>query len=344
MPYTVRDTPALERRIDADLALVAATVRNGDPYLRALVLTGGFARGEGTVLDGVPQNDYDFVAVRGLGRPRTSYPAMAAGLGKRLGLHIDLAPVAAWRLRWAPRSVFWYETALRGRVLWGDDLLARIPVRDVADLDPAEALRFLVNRAAGLLLATEMEDAHAVRIQAAKAILAALDSHLLGMGKFAPSQTERWRILQRLLVSGKAPPDVVRMAESLAWAYRFKTDPASVPDRDPDEAWQDARSAILAAVPAALAHAGLKSLAAYGKRDGLVGRLVYHRRVHAVPGASRLVANPTGRVRVATLLLLEAASDGRVSRADAERAFEGIARVGEEPLRTLESLRAATLQ
>src|SRR5688500_4956094 len=53
--YTTLDTPALVDRIRHDLAEVVAAVRGADPGLRALILTGGFARGEGTVLDGVPQ-------------------------------------------------------------------------------------------------------------------------------------------------------------------------------------------------------------------------------------------------------------------------------------------------
>jgi hypothetical protein len=359
MPYSAHDTPALVARIGADLAVVTATVRQGDRHLRSLVLTGGFARGEGTVLDGVPQNDYDFIAIRGMGRPARTYASMRTELEQKLGIHIDLAPVPGWRLRLAPRSVFWYETALRGQVLWGEDLLDRIPVRRAPDLHAAEGLRLLVNRAAGLLLATPSlapgssatadpatasTEANAVRIQAAKALLAALDAHLLAIGRFAPSQAERWALFQRLKDSGSAPPELLRQEASFEWAYRFKLDPASAPAQDPLEAWRAARRAILGAVPAALRRAGLASLSAYGRQDRLADQVVYGLRVHRVEGARRFLRNPTGRVRVATLRLLEAAEDGRFDRSDAERCFAGIARIGASPLRSLEGLRAATLQ
>ncbi len=344
MPFTAHDTPGVASRVAGDLLLVESTLRRGDPRLRSLVLTGGFARGEGTVRDGVPQNDYDLVAVRGLGPPRTSYARMRKELERRLGLHVDLATVGAWRLPHVRRSIFWYETALRGRVLWGEDLLGRIPVRDARDLHPAEGLRLLANRAAGLLLATGSADPAAIRLQAAKALLASFDAQLLATGRFAPSQRERWRLFQGLLAGGQAPGRMRRHVPAWQWAYLHKVHPAASPQRDAGEAWRAARRALLDAVPVALAHARFGSLGAYGRSDGLADRVAYGLRVHGVRGASRFLAHPTGGVRVATLRLLEAAPDGRVAPGDASRCLAGIARVGAQPLRTLAELRAATLQ
>ena len=345
--YTVNDTPEAVARIEGDLARVQAVVREGDPALRSLVLTGGFARGEGAMLDGRPQNDYDFVAIRGLRRPAVPYAEMASRLEDELGLHIDLAPVAAARLPFLSPSIFWYETALRGKVLWGEPMLGRIPIRTPEDLDPAEGLRLLVNRAAGLLLVTASTDAHAHRIQASKGLLAALDAQLLALGPFAPSQTERWRQLQRLRESGGAPASLGPDPSSrqwTEWAYRFKVDPASAPTRDPAEAWRAARKAILAAVPAALRHAGLDNLDEYARRDRLVDRAVYWRRSAGIPEARRLAAHPTGHVRVATLRLLADARDGHVSAGSAQACLQPVARSAEEPLRLLAGLRHATLQ
>lgn len=342
--YTVRDTPEVVARIERDLAAVVEATRAADPALRSLVLTGGFARGEGAVLGDAPQNDYDFVAVRGIGRPREAYADVAARLERRLGLHVDLAPVAAWRLPFAARSIFWYETALRGRVLWGEDLLGRIPVRAAADLDPAEGLRLLVNRAAGLLLVTPSPDPHAHRIQAAKGLLAALDAHLLAMGSFAPSQRERWDLLARLREEAAEPRPLQQARPWLDWAFRFKTDPSRAPPRDAGEAWKAARRAILQAVPAALAHAGLPSLEAYARRDGLVDRAVYWRRSASLPEARRLAAHPTGRVRVATLRLLAGTPDGRVDAGRAAEALRPVAREAPDPVQLLDRLRRATLQ
>jgi hypothetical protein len=346
--YTVRDTPETVARVGADLAAVQRAVREADPSLRSLVLTGGFARGEGAVLAGQPQNDYDFVAFRGPGRPEVPYAEVAQRLEARLGLHVDLAPVAAWRIPWLARSIFWYETALRGRTLWGEDLLPRIRVRSLADLDPAEGLRLLVNRAAGLLLVTGDRDPHARRIQASKGLLAALDTHLLAAGAFAPSQAERWQALRVLREADAAPPAVEGVRGWMEWAFRFKVDPERAPEVDADDAWAAARQAILDAVPVALRHAGLDGLDAYATREGpvvgLVDRAIWWRRSARLPEARRLAAHPTGRLRVATLRLLEEAADGRVPPERAAAALAPLARGAQEPLRLLDGLRRATLQ
>lgn len=346
--YTVRDTPEDVARIEADLATVQRTVRAADPALRGLVLTGGFARGEGGMLDGRPQNDYDFVAFRGVGRSKVPYPELARGLEERLGLHVDLAPVAAWRIPWLAPSIFWYETALRGRTLTGEDLLPRIRVRSPAALDRAEGLRLLVNRAAGLLLVTDDKDPHAHCIQASKGLLAALDAHLLAAGAFAPSQVERWERLRGLREAGGAPEPIERVRGWMEWAFRFKVDPGHAPEVDAADAWAAARQALLDAVPVALAHARLPGLDAYARREGPVGglvdRAVYWQRSANLPSARRMATHPTGRVRVATLRLLEDTPDGRVRPERAQAAFAPLARSADEPLRLLDGLRKATLQ
>lgn len=339
MPYTVRDTPEIIARIEADLATVARVTRAGDPALRALVLTGGFARGEGAVMDGDPQNDYDLVAVRGLGRPRVPYATMQQELEGRLGLHIDLAPLPAWRLRWLPPSIFWYETALRGRTLWGEEMVQRMPVRNSDAILPTEGLRLLVNRAAGLLLATGHHDAHAVRIQCAKALLAAFDARMLAHGTFAPSQTERWRLYQEGAIPRLAKDDQVWTE----WAYCFKVDPQNAPRRDADAAWLAARRALLEAVPTALRHAGFASMQDYARHDGVLDRLVYRQRRSALKGAKPL-RNPTGRVRLATLALLEAAEGRRVPTTAAQHVLADLVEPVDEPLVLLEGLRRSTLQ
>lgn len=342
MPYTIHASPEIEARIEEDLDTILQTVRDADPSLRSLVLTGGFARGEGAVLHGQPQNDYDLVAIRGLGHS-PPYDDLAAQLEEELGLHIDLAPVGAWRLRWVSASIFWYETARRGRVLWGEDLLDRIPVRSADEIAPTEGLRLLVNRAAGLLLARD-EPAHERRIQAAKGLLAALDAHLLAMDAFAPSQRERWRRYEDLRETGRSPPALEQLGPWPSWAFEFKVDPGSATRPEADTACHAAADAILEALPRALDHAGLASLEAYAAEDGLVDHVVYMLRASEVPGAPRIVRHPTGRVRVATLRLLEAFRDGRLDPEEARRHLSGLADVGDAPLARLEELRAATLQ
>lgn len=292
--FTIHDTAAIRAKVGADLAIAAQEVRAADPHLRALVLTGGFARGEGAVLHGQPQNDYDFLALRGAGAPRVPWAEVVETLEARLRLPIDLQPVWVARLPWVRRSIFWYETALRGRAVWGDpQLLDRIGIREPAELDRREALRLLANRAAGLVL-YERADPGMVRIQAAKALLASLDAHLLALGLFAPSQRERWAMA----------PDSARSDPWLAWAYEYKVDPGRAPTEAPRDAWHEAARAVLDAVPAALALAGFRDLQEAARRDTLLDNARYAAAAWRVPGLRALARHPTGRLQAATLRLL----------------------------------------
>lgn len=344
MPYTIADDPETVARIEQDLDHIQETVRRHDPHLRALVLTGGFARGEGAVRDGRPQNDYDLVAVRDRGRSEVPYDRMRRRLEHDIDLHLDLAPVPTWRLPLASPSIFWYETALRGKVLWGDALLDRIPVRDARMIPPVEGLRLLVNRAAGLLIATQTDETDAIKVQAAKGLLAAMDAHLLADGRFAPSQTERWRLYRALHDRDDLPSALTGDPSWFSWAYRYKTDPDQAPTCDPHEAWSVAARAILDAVPPALDSAGFGHLDAFRRADGVVDHAYWFLRSRNVPHARRLALNPTGQVRVATLRLLERAANGGFGREDAEALLAGVVHQIGEPVDDLERLRQATLQ
>ncbi len=351
MPYTAHDTPAIVTRIQSDLHHIVQVVRSADPGLQSLVLTGGFARGEGSVRGGEPQNDYDLIAIRTRrhGRPSPSYDALRARLENDLGLHMDLAPVGAWRLSWTAPSIFWYETAQRGQVLYGKNLLHRIPRRSPQDLEPTEALRLLVNRAAGLLLATQDHDDEK-RLQASKALLATLDTHLLAAGHFAPSQTERWNLLHQLHQQGNAPAALTYIHDELHWAFAHKTSPDTTPHMDANTAWQSAARALIDAIPTALRHAALPCLDAYKTHDGLLDRLHFWLHANEVPGANRSSPHPTGHVRVATLRLLEASLDGNVPASAAHTHLDPIlGRRNHEStpggaLGLLSALRRATLQ
>jgi len=348
--FTAHDTPEVVQRIASDLGRALLEVRQADPGLRALVLTGGFARGEGAVLRGAPVNDYDLLALRGLAPPRNRYPAVRASLEEALGLHLDLQPVWAGRLGFARPSVFWYETALRGHTLWGDaGLLARIPVRTHEQLDAREGLRLLANRAAGLLLGARAS-AHDRRLQAAKALLAALDANLLAGGAFAPSQRERWELWRRLREAGEGPARLEPWEPSLRWAIAFKLDPAAASGRDPDEAWRAGAHALLDAVQPALRAARMRSLEAYARADDLVENLPFRLRSRAVPGARPWALHPTGRVRAAGLLLLaerverarEFEAGGRGARSVLARVVRGLPQ-DPELVPVLERLRGVTL-
>lgn len=270
-PFTQRDTPALRKRIENDLAHVARRAHAADPHLAALVLTGGFSRGEGTALRDAPVNDYDLVAIRARPGGGDLYRTLGPHLTREVGIEVDLMPIWARRLPHVGRKLFWLDARLGARVIAGDprllDLLPRFE-----RVAREEVARLLGNRAAGMLLslpaADETPDEHQRDLQATKAILAAMDAALLAQGRYAPRMRER-------LGLARDHPDHDTFRIAVEWKLR--------PTRTlPSGYWEQARDALLRAVDATRAR---------HTRDGLVEHALHLAR------AKRLRPNPSQAVR-----------------------------------------------
>ena len=132
------------------------------PRLLGVVLTGSFARDEGTVLavDGHLRvlGDIEFLVILPHGR---DYRALRPALGdwarevshalgeRRLRVEIEFGPAEeAYLRRRARPSIFVHDLRTHGRVVWGpSDLLARIPAFAPADIPREDAVHLVFNRA-----------------------------------------------------------------------------------------------------------------------------------------------------------------------------------------------------
>ena len=293
-PFTERDTPALRRRIQGDLALVTERARSADPAYRALVLTGGFSRGEGTARADAPVNDYDMVVVRDL-PGEGPYPQLHHELSQELGIEVDLLPIWGWRLPRVGRKLFWLDARLGARVIDGDPR-ALSGMRRFDQVDPGEVPRLLGNRAAGLLLALpgagEAPDAAQRDLQATKAVLAAMDAALLHAGHYAPTMRERLHL-------SRDHADHAVFARAVEWKLRGTVD-APV--------WEAARDVLLRAVDAT---------ASWPYADGALAHVL-----HAVK-ARRITASPSQAVRRRAWSLLKRCSwpDGPPAWREEKSAF-----------------------
>jgi hypothetical protein len=130
--------------------------------LTALILGGGYGRGEGGVvhIDGkeMPYNDFDFtlITTRKTGLPLDRLAEVCAPYARELGIHVDfsrpltLRDVKAW-----PHWLVWHDL-LNGHVaLKGpEDVLRRhAPEWLNEPLPPVEAAKLLLNRGTGVLWA-----------------------------------------------------------------------------------------------------------------------------------------------------------------------------------------------
>lgn len=301
--FTEHDSPATRQRIRRDLETIIAQARAADPALVALVLTGGFSRGEGTVRDGAPVNDYDLIALRSRPGGRATYAKLAHALGETIGIEVDLMPMWRARLPRVEPKLFWLDVALGARVIWGDPRILRgLPAHTARDVPPREVARLLGNRAAGLLLALpgpgRPVDVALADLQATKAVLAAMDATLLAQGRYAA------RLRERLALSSKHP-DHALFARAVHWKLGGSHEPLGA------SWWQAAADALLRAV---------ESTNARGCPDG-----VAERGYHLVQ-ASRLRANPSRTVREASWALL--ASSRFPEGPDLVQAKRTLARLG----------------
>ncbi len=242
---------------------VAAAVRAcGLPGYAALLLGGGYGRGEGGVAPGHRlANDLDFFVL--LDAPERTFPSLAAKLKPvaeaftaRLGVDVDFTLRTAARLKHDARRIMVQEL-LRGHVVVdarapGFDLAAWSGARErpAAAVPPGEAARLLMNRGMGLDLARRrlaanggVADAFVLR-NLNKAVLGAGDARLVAEGRYA------WRLDDREAALGDA-------AYSRACAFKRRpAEGAALPSAALPLAWEAAFAAWREAADALFARRG----------------------------------------------------------------------------------------
>ncbi len=218
--FTLDGDAALERHIEHVCQRALSGIRGIFPAeaLEAVLLGGGYGRGEGGVLRDTagdwPYNDLEFyVAVRG----NRHFNEMRFGralhvLGEILthlaDVEIEFKITSLAELQSRPVSMFSYDLIAGHHWLWGDAAaLQKLQHHLVAEQIPiSEATRLLMNRGTGLLLArtklaaenfTDL-DADFVRRNIAKAALACGDAVLTARGLYSWSCRERHRQLERI--------------------------------------------------------------------------------------------------------------------------------------------------
>jgi hypothetical protein len=209
----------LERRIEQDLGFLTDEVRRLVPsrQLAALVLGGGYGRGDGgvrmTPKGPAPYNDYDFFAVLRDGSTRQRRSLCRAVAQRRgdweaaVDLEVEVAVCTLAGLRRSPLTLRLFDLAGGHRVLWGDDSIGEVFERFRGRaLSLVEGARLLVNR--GSLLAYckrapaprhELPEAEVSRLirYLHKAILACGDVVLMRSGRYVTDSDERVARLRR---------------------------------------------------------------------------------------------------------------------------------------------------
>jgi hypothetical protein len=215
--FTPHGGTALEQHLALTCNKIAAGIRGLVPShrLEAIMLGGGYGRGEGGVLETPagerPYNDLEFyVCLRGnrhLNERRFGRALHVLGeiLTPQAGVEVEFKITSLREFARSRVSMFSYDLVMGHRWLVGDDrLLAGCSHhRDAEQIPLAEATRLLMNRCSGLLFAAgrleqrnfSAADADFVRRNIAKAELALGDALLVSRHEYHWSVQERHRRL-----------------------------------------------------------------------------------------------------------------------------------------------------
>ena len=267
--YVAGEAPAMDRLVETVIRDVGAEIDAlGVPQLQGVVLGGGYGRGEGGVWespDGTQRlsNDLDFYVVTEEGATGADIQAIGERLSPvavrwtaRLGVDVDFCVAKTpWRLRHDQERVMIQELLhgyfdVAGKT--GEELFGGIERRPPSAFPWTEAVRLLVNRGVGLLLAQEppptlphaapqplntstsqQPNDFAVR-NVNKCILGAGDARLIARGGY------RWKATDRATALGEP-----LYSAAVGWKFR--------PRREGVCDWETARLVWLKAVDEVMA-------------------------------------------------------------------------------------------
>jgi hypothetical protein len=250
--FTIDGSDALEQRLDSLCREVGQAVQRIVPAsrLEALVLGGGYGRGEGGVLKTTsgdePYNDLEFYAfLRGNRllnerRYRLALNVLAGELSLDAGIHIEFKCESTQRLRKSLVSMFSYDLVAGHHLVCGSPDIFHDCQHHLnsAAIPLSEATRLLFNRCTGLLLVREKlalpvhtsEDADFIGRNLAKAQLALGDAVLAVHAKYHWSCRERNRRLTQLSLS-EPPPNFSEIKKHHDAGVAFKLHPRRSRDR-----------------------------------------------------------------------------------------------------------------
>jgi len=242
--YVVEDEPALTERLDRYLHEVAERLAKSPAAAdtMALVLSGGYGRGEGGVFrgeDGQAQlyNDLEFYLF-------TKSGAVAAEVQEwvhqeeqdgtaLLGIDVEFKCLGIGALRHGEPSMFYYDLLQGNQLIWGDpDWAKGLPevLVDAEAIPLHEATRLMFNRGSGLFfsrcalaLGDDRVTSGFVQRNHAKARLALGDAVLAANGRYHYFCRERGKRVAAGL--NQVPPDWERLQRWHAEGVAFKLQP-----------------------------------------------------------------------------------------------------------------------
>lgn len=253
--FTFKKNREINRKIERDLSAIKRVLINNLKDVYALILVGGFGRGEGSVILKNNQvqivNDYDIVIVAKKVISREQIKLLSKRITKMLSIRlIDLIPLRFSDLPHLPLTIFNYDLKYANYIFFGDQKVLDIMPDYKSELIPlSEGKNLLINRL--ICLAESFSEKYKNKEttgkqslflvnQCAKATLAVSDAFLLLRNKYHPSYEIRARMFKKEYGKMK------KLNSLVSEATKFKLMPQdSIQLSDPANYWYSRKEIFL---------------------------------------------------------------------------------------------------
>ncbi len=252
--------PEADELVQEYLDLIVEEIRKSVRGLKAIILSGGFGRGEGAVelINEKPKliNDFDFYLItkkqlsdhflemlgkkcsKLIGKGGLEYPENCnRKFDFNTFFNVDLRCITSRKLKYLSPLVRYFEMKNSTTLLWGEDVRKLIPDMKPSDLPFSEGLRLLSNRMMNMFLSMKPEylekkpshdEIGIANYYICKVYLACCEALLLYSGEFRATYNER---KERFLeIYEKKFPDLFKVLPTLAKKVDFMTEYKFNPD------------------------------------------------------------------------------------------------------------------
>lgn len=232
--FTVLNNPKVNAKVQEDLERIKDALLQEFASIEALILVGGFGRGEGGVVieNGQirPINDYDIVMVsEGSAHPKKIYE-IRKKLAEAIGIWwIDVSVFNPNKLKKLKQSIYSYDLKYGSTIFWGEpEILKRIPDMKASKMPLIEGQTLFITRLWTFLGPFSVEflnreitndEAFYLANQLSKALLACVDVLLLSKYAYHVSYIERNKRVKKFY------PNMERYYGMFDWALEIKLKP-----------------------------------------------------------------------------------------------------------------------
>ena len=243
--YTVHNDSEVDKTIENHLLYVVNNLKLL-PLVRAIILGGGFGRGEGSVLiDGArvhPVNDYDIFIIVSDGF-QENVRSLSKNIAEQIGVRfIDIIPIKYSDLPNLPPNQYNYDLKYGGHHLWGEDALKLIPRYKEGFVDTSAGKTLLLNRLiCGVEAYSEKYECKGMTAeeniflvnQTGKIVLACVEALLIRINKYHYSCRRRQQIFEREFA------DKIKLQQLGKFALEFKLRPTKAIQLNSIQYWKD---------------------------------------------------------------------------------------------------------